>query len=112
MQNPYEIEFQKATNEETREQFWEEKAKEIEWKKFPTTILDKTHPNPGLWRWFKDGELNISYNCLDRHLEELAERPCIHWYSSMVKQERTYSWQEVHSSVCKLANLYTKLGVK
>ena len=52
-----------SINEDSRESFWGEEALKVEWKKFPDTILDTS--NPPMYRWYKDGLINMSVNCLD-----------------------------------------------
>ena len=51
-----------------REGFWREQAKELTWYQFPQTILSKTDED--LYQWFEDGKLNMSYLCLDYHIEQ------------------------------------------
>lgn len=53
----------------------------VDWFKKPNVILDKSNPNPGFWRWFKDSKVNMCYNAIDRHLADLADKPAIHWVS-------------------------------
>lgn len=61
--------YQKVFNESVANpvQYWGKEAKELSWFKFPETILDDS--NPPFYRWYKDGKTNISYNLLDRNLE-------------------------------------------
>lgn len=61
--------YQKVFNESVADpvQYWGKEAKELSWFKFPETILDDS--NPPFYRWYKDGKTNISYNLLDRNLE-------------------------------------------
>lgn len=66
--NLYNEAYERATNEETREQFWRDEAKNVTWKKFPEKILDG-EKSP-FYYWFPDGEINICYNTIDRHLED------------------------------------------
>jgi acetyl-CoA synthetase len=63
---------------EDRIEFWKKQALErITWYKEPTEVLDDS--NAPFYKWFKDGELNLSYNCLDRHLETDADRVAFYW---------------------------------
>ena len=58
--------------------FWEKQARErISWFTEPTVVLDDS--NPPFYKWFSDGELNLSYNCLDRHLETQGDKVAYHW---------------------------------
>ncbi|KAL4471394.1 hypothetical protein ABPG74_008287 [Tetrahymena malaccensis] len=109
--NAYQEAYDRATHPDTREEFWKEQLDLVEWFKKPSVILDKSHQNPGFWRWYKDGEINICYNAIDRHVIEMPEKPALHWYSAYLKQELTYTWAELHDQVSKLADVYTKLGV-
>ena len=64
--------------EEDRLAYWQKQALErITWYKEPTEILDDS--NAPFYQWFKDGELNLSYNCLDRHLETDGDRVAFYW---------------------------------
>ena len=64
--------------EKDRLVYWQKQALErITWYKEPTEILDDS--NAPFYKWFKDGELNLSYNCLDRHLETDVDRVAFYW---------------------------------
>lgn len=52
--NAYEYACERANHEETREEFWKEQLDLVDWFKKPSVILDKTNPNLGFWRWYKD----------------------------------------------------------
>lgn len=82
--NPYTIAYEKATNADTREDFWREEAKNVVWKKFPTQILDSS--KAPFYYWFPDGEINICYNTIDRHIQdpEKLSQPAVIWVSNMV----------------------------
>jgi len=83
----------------------------VDWYKRPNVILDKSNPNPGFWRWFKDSRVNVCYNAVDRHLD-IADKPAIHYVGAYENKERTYTWRELHENVAKLAGVYRSLGVK
>ena len=93
-----------------RLKFWQKQAlTRISWFKEPTEILDDS--NPPFFKWFKDGELNLSYNCLDRHLESDGDRVAFYWEGEPGDtQEITY--QDLYERVCKLSNALKKLGVE
>ena len=95
---------------EDRLKFWQKQAlTRISWFKEPTEILDDS--NPPFFKWFKDGELNLSYNCLDRHLESDGDRIAFYWEGEPGDtQEITY--QDLYERVCKLSNALKKLGVE
>jgi propionyl-CoA synthetase len=77
----------------------------VDWFKKPNKILDKSHENKGFWRWFSDGELNICYNCVDRH-KELGAKPALHWVSNMLNISKTYSWVELLDNVSRLGAVF------
>jgi acetyl-CoA synthetase len=94
------------------EGFWAEQAKRLDWIKAPTkikhTVFD-TH-NVDI-RWFEDGELNASVNCLDRHLETRGDQPAIIWEGDDPNQSKTLTYRELHAQTCQLANALKELGV-
>lgn len=55
--------------------------------------------------------MNVCYNTIDRHLQELGDNNAVIWVSNMVDKEKTYTYKELHQSVCKMANMFQKLGV-
>ena len=96
--------------EQDRLAYWQKQALErITWYKEPTEILDDS--NAPFYQWFKDGELNLSYNCLDRHLETDGDRVAFYWEGEPGDtQEITY--KDLYERVCKLSNGLKELGVK
>jgi acetyl-CoA synthetase len=93
-----------------REAFWATQASELlHWHKPFTQTLDWT--NPPFAKWFDDGELNVAYNCLDRHVEAgNGDRVAFHWEGEP-GDERTLTYAELTAEVKKAANLLTALGV-
>ena len=91
------------------EGFWAELAREeIAWHKEFTTVLDDSDaPN---YRWFADGELNVSYNCLDRNLADRASKPAI-IFEGEQGDTRTLSYAELHAEVCRFANALKAQGI-
>ena len=95
---------------EDRLNFWKEQAlKRITWFKEPTEVLDDS--NPPFYKWFKDGELNLSYNCLDRHLETDGKRVAFYWEGEP-GDTQVITYQDLYERVCKLSNALKKLNVK
>ncbi len=90
--------------------FWGEQAKElIEWITPPTQVLDKSqHP---FFKWFADGTLNVSANCLDRHLAERGDKVAI-LFEGEPGDVRKVTYKELHAEVCQLANVLKSLGVE
>jgi acetyl-CoA synthetase len=92
--------------------FWLEHAlREISWYREPTVALDDA--NPPFYKWFPDGELNISYNCLDRHVEAgRGDRVAFHWVGEPADEERTLTYAELLAEVSRTANALKDLGVR
>ncbi len=88
--------------------FWAEQAKGLDWFDPYHTLLEW---NPPYARWFEGGTLNVSYNCLDRHLKDKKDLPALMW-SNEVGHERIVTYGEMHAEVCKLANVLKNLGVQ
>jgi acetyl-CoA synthetase len=90
--------------------FWARQAqKELRWHKpFSVTLDESQAPN---YRWFTDGELNVSWNCLDVHLEERGHKTAITFVGEP-GDVRHVSYRELHADVCRFANALTSLGVK
>ncbi len=89
--------------------FWAEQARnEVWWKKpFTVTLDDSQAPN---YRWFTDGELNVSWNCLDLHLAERGHKTAI-IFEGEPGDTRRISYRELYADVCRFANVLTSLGV-
>ncbi|MCI0424438.1 MAG: acetate--CoA ligase [Actinobacteria bacterium] len=89
--------------------FWRENAlSRITWFKEPTEVLDDS--NAPFFKWFADGELNLSYNCLDRHLAEHGDQVAYHWVGEP-GDKRTLTYAEVAKEVNRLANGLRSLGL-
>ena len=89
--------------------FWKKQALDrISWFREPTEVLDDS--NPPFYKWFKDGELNLSYNCLDRHLSEHGDQVAYHWVGEP-GDTRTLTYSDLAAEVNKFANALTSLGL-
>jgi acetyl-CoA synthetase len=89
--------------------FWQEQAlSRITWDTAPTIVLDDA--NPPFFKWFSDGELNISANCLDRHLAEHGDQIAYHWVGEP-GDTRTLTYSQLHAEVCRFANGLKSLGM-
>ncbi|HKX74656.1 MAG TPA: acetate--CoA ligase [Acidimicrobiia bacterium] len=96
--------------EEDWKGFWHRQALDrISWFKEPTEVLDDS--NPPFFKWFADGELNLSYNCLDRHLEVSAGKVAYHWIGEP-GDTRTINYGELHRMVSQFANALKSLGLQ
>ncbi|MEJ7849679.1 MAG: acetate--CoA ligase [Pyrinomonadaceae bacterium] len=88
--------------------FWAKQAEELHWFRKWDTILEWNEP---FAKWFVGGKLNVSYNCLDRHLEtERRNKKAIIWEGEP-GEIRTLTYEELHGKVCKFANVLKKLGI-
>jgi len=93
------------------EGFWGRRAKEnLVWKKPFTQVLDES--NKPFYKWFADGELNASYNCLDRHLGTPTEKRTAIIFEADDGQVTQVTYKELHAKVCQFANALRGMGVK
>ncbi|HJS72623.1 MAG TPA: acetate--CoA ligase [Acidimicrobiia bacterium] len=89
--------------------FWREQALErVTWFSEPTETLDDS--NPPFYKWFKDGQLNISFNCLDRHLQSHGDQVAYHWVGEP-GDTRTLTYADLAKEVNRLANGLKSLGL-
>ncbi|WP_298919178.1 acetate--CoA ligase [uncultured Roseobacter sp.] len=97
------------------EAFWAEHGKRIDWIK-PFHKVKNTSFEPGniKIRWFEDGTLNISANCIDRHLETRGDQTAIIWEPDDPAKDAAQhiTYRDLHTSVCKMANVLRSLGVE
>ncbi|HEX8977082.1 MAG TPA: acetate--CoA ligase [Solirubrobacteraceae bacterium] len=99
-----------AEAEEDWKGWWTKQAKTLHWFKEPTQDLDDS--NPPFYKWFQDGTINASYNCLDRHVEAgHGSRIAYHWHGES-GEERTLTYADLHSDTQRLANALKDLGIK
>jgi len=106
----YQVDYKRSIDDS--EGFWAEKAKEfLSWSKEWDTTLEYDFPK-GEIKWFEGGKLNVSVNCLDRHLEKRGDQPAIIWESDDPSVDKTYTYKELHAEVCRFANSLKSLGVK
>ncbi|MEC8417531.1 MAG: acetate--CoA ligase [Pseudomonadota bacterium] len=97
---------------EQPESFWTEHASLLEWYKKPTKIKNTMFGESDVSiKWFEDGALNASYNCIDRHLADNATKVAFHWEGDSPSDSQDITYQEVHYEVCKLANALKEMGV-
>jgi acetyl-CoA synthetase len=91
---------------EQPEVFWAQEAKNIDWIK-PFTQVKNTSFNADNFKieWFADGELNVSANCLDRHLKDNPLKPAIIWEGDHPSRHKIISFSELHDEVCRFANV-------
>ena len=106
----YKIQYEKSISDP--EKFWEEKARNFNWIKKWNNVLSWDFTKPEI-KWFEGGKLNITENCLDRHLETRKNQTAIKWIANNPKEKNIdLSYQELHAEVCKCANMFKNNGVK
>jgi len=94
------------------EGFWREQAKRLHWTTPFTRVKDTSFTGDVKIRWFADGRLNASYNCIDRHLAEKADSTAILWEGDSPTESKHVTYSELHANVCRLANAMKARGVK
>ena len=94
------------------EGFWSKIGKRLDWTKPYTKVKDVSYDAKNLHiRWYYDGELNLSANCLDRHLAKRGDKTAILWEGDDPNESKAISYRELHAQVCKAANMLKSLGV-
>lgn len=92
--------------------FWAEQAARLDWMQAPTQIKDVSFSKEDFRiRWFADGALNVSANCIDRHLPHRASETAILWEGDDPADSRAISYGELHAEVCRMANVLKRRGV-
>jgi len=92
--------------------FWSEQSRRIAWMKGPTRIKNTSFAGGVSIKWFEDGTLNASANCLDRHLATHGDKTAIIWESDDPSVSKHVTYRELYEQVCRLANAMKGLGVK
>jgi acetyl-CoA synthetase len=110
----YQQMYDESINEPDK--FWLKQAEILDWFKKPTKAREHTWDTAGETidiKWFEDGELNVSYNCLDRHLTTWRKnKAAIIWQGEPEEDTRIFTYQELHREVCKFANVLKSKGIK
>src|SRR6185312_5553348 len=98
------------------EKFWLEQANNLEWFKKPMVARKfewNTDARKIQHTWFEDGQLNLTVNCLDRHVKtKLRDKVAIIWQGEPEEDVKKITYSELHAEVCKFANVLKSLGVK
>lgn len=98
---------------DNNEAFWAKRAELLDWSKKPTKIKNVNYDLDNFSiKWFEDGELNVSVNCLDRHVAKHPYKPAIIWEGDHPSLHKIISFKELHSEVCRLGNALRRKGVK
>lgn len=97
---------------EHSDQFWKEQGRRLDWFKPYTSVLEGNFDhNETPIRWYGDGELNVCYNCVDRHLEDRANQTAIIFESDDLQKTQKVTFKELHEQVSRCANALKSLGV-
>ena len=95
------------------EAFWEKEGKRINWINPYTRVKDVTWSNNDVnIKWFYDGTLNASYNCIDRHLSDKSDQIAIIWEGDDPNESKKITYKELHQKVSKFANMMKHFGVQ
>src|SRR5437660_7602329 len=93
--------------------FWAEQAKRIDWMHAPTKIENVSFaPGNISIKWFEDGVLNVTHNCVDRHLAKRGNQTAIIWEGDDPSQSKHITYKELHDEVCRMANILRTRNVK
>jgi acetyl-CoA synthetase len=96
--------------EQDRLAFWATQANRLSWETPFSQVLDWS--GAPFAKWFTDGKLNVTYNCVDRHVEAgNGDRVAIHWEGEQVGESRTLTYSDLQAEVCKAANALSDLGL-
>ena len=93
------------------ENFWAEQAKKVDWTKKWDKVMDYDFNTADI-KWYLGGKLNVTYNCIDRHLEERGDQKAIIWESDDPNLDKAYTYKELHKEVSRFANVLKKHDVK
>ncbi|MEQ9570768.1 MAG: acetate--CoA ligase [Nitratireductor sp.] len=94
------------------DKFWAKHGKRIDWMKPFTKVKDTSFSGKVAIKWFEDGRLNVSANCIDRHLKKRGDQVAIIWEGDNPYDDRKITYRELYDHVCRLANVMKKHGVK
>ncbi len=97
------------------DEFWGEMAESFHWKKKWDSVREYNYSvskGPIDIKWFKGARTNITYNCLDRHLDTKGDKIAIIWEGNEPGEDKTYTYKELHEEVCKFANVLKTKDVK
>ena len=107
----YEKMYEESINDPSL--FWQKHGKRIDWIKPYSIINDVSYNKENLHiKWFEDGTLNASFNCLDRHLKSKGDNIAIIWEGDDPSDSKKITYNELYKDVCKFANVLKKAGAK
>jgi acetyl-CoA synthetase len=95
------------------EAFWGEMGQRLDWMTPYKTVKNVSWDKSDLSvKWYEDGVLNVTTNCIDRHLETRGDKPAIIWEGDEPTDHKTYTYRQLHTEVCRFANVLKSIGVK
>ena len=94
------------------DKFWGKHGKRIDWFKPYTKVRNASFDGKVSIKWFEDGQTNVSYNCIDRHLKKRGNQVAIIWEGDNPYDDRKVTYNELHEHVCRWANVLKKHGVR
>ncbi|MDX8478322.1 acetate--CoA ligase [Mesorhizobium sp. VK24D] len=94
------------------DKFWGKHGKRIDWFKPFTKVKNTSFEGKVSIKWFEDGQTNVSYNCIDRHLKKRGNQTAIIWEGDNPYDDRKITYNELYAHVCRFANVLKKHGVK
>jgi acetyl-CoA synthetase len=95
------------------EGFWRKEAQRLEWIKPFTRVKNSSFDEADFGiKWFEDGEINVSFNCLDRHLATRGSETALIWEGDAPGESRRFTYAELHREVCRFANVLKGQGVR
>ena len=97
---------------ENPDAFWAEHGKRIDWSKPFSKVKNTSFDGNVSIKWFEDGETNVSYNCIDRHLADHGHQVAIIWEGDDPSLDKKITYNELHEQVCRFANVLKKHGVR
>ena len=95
-----------------REGFFREQAKRVQWMKEPSHVGSWSFESPVKIEWYKDGVLNVTESCLDRHLDTRGDKLAILFEGDEPGESQSFTYREVHAAVCRFANILKSNGAK
>jgi acetyl-CoA synthetase len=96
---------------ENPEEFWAQQGESIDWYKKWDKVMDYNFNTADI-KWYEGGKLNVTYNCIDRHLESKGDQKAIVWESDDPNLEKSYTYNELHKEVSRFSNVLKKHGIK
>ena len=105
----YQDEYKKSISDPDK--FWKNKAKSLDWIKDFSKVKESVFGEEVKIKWFSDGSLNASYNCLDRHLKDRGNKTAIIWESDDPSNSKKITYNQLHKEVCKFSNGLKAVGV-